>query len=109
MLFLGWFVGGTVLAGKDRPVAYFPINGLVCLGRRSSCSQTGTTSSCRREIKSGYKFCKMFITIYLVKITLFYVFISCRFKLNVLVLYKNMFHLRTTIFLSIVCCSVDFI
>lgn len=56
MLFLGWFVGGTVLAGKDRPVAYFPIHGLVCLGRRSSCSQTGTTSSCRREIKSGYKY-----------------------------------------------------
>ena len=61
------------------------------------------------KIKSGYKFCKMFITIYLVKITLFYVFISCRFKLNVLVLYKNMFHLRTTIFLSTVCCSVHFI
>ena len=51
------------------------------------------------KIKSGYKFYKMFITIYLIKITLFYVFISCRFKLNVLVLYKNMFHLRTTIFL----------
>ena len=41
---------------RTGPGAYFPIHSLLCLGRRSSCDQTGTTSSCRREIKSGYKY-----------------------------------------------------
>lgn len=55
---VGWFVGGTILAGKARPMAYFPICGLVCFGKSFICSRTGNTTSCKTEVKSGYKYLK---------------------------------------------------